>query len=151
MIMSDKKGVSPVIATVLLIALALVLALIVFLWARGVVAEKVQKFGEPIENSCANVVFDAEANYAEGNINIVNKGNVPIYGIVVIEKSAGSAVASGSFDKTIGNGEYKKIDMAGQFNAGETIIIVPKIIGETSSSKMVYTCEDKYGKEVTVM
>jgi len=57
-----KKGVSPIIATVLLISIALVLALIIFLWARSFTSEQLQKFDEPVENACENVHFEAEAD-----------------------------------------------------------------------------------------
>ena len=43
-----KRGLSPVIASVLLILLVLVLASIIFLWARGFIGEQIEKFGEPI-------------------------------------------------------------------------------------------------------
>ena len=45
--MKDKRAISPVVATVLLIVLVLILAAIIFLWARGFVGEQVEKFGEP--------------------------------------------------------------------------------------------------------
>jgi len=51
---------SPVIATVLLIALVLVLAAIIFMWARGFISEQIEKFGTPIEDLCDSVDFDIE-------------------------------------------------------------------------------------------
>jgi len=42
--MEKKKGVSPVIATVLLIAMVVVIALIIFLWFRGLTKEAITKF-----------------------------------------------------------------------------------------------------------
>ena len=44
-----KRGLSPVIASVLLIALVLVLASIIFMWARGFISEQIEKFGNPVE------------------------------------------------------------------------------------------------------
>jgi len=72
------KAVSPVIATVLLIAIVVVIALIVFLWFRGIGQETVTKFGgKNIEVVCDEVSF--EAGYLEGDLYISNLGNVPIY------------------------------------------------------------------------
>ena len=39
-----KRGVSPVIATILLIGIVIVIALIVFLWLRGMQQEAITKF-----------------------------------------------------------------------------------------------------------
>jgi flagellin-like protein len=44
----NKMGVSPVIATVLLVAMTVVIALIVFLWFRQIGKEVVTKFGENV-------------------------------------------------------------------------------------------------------
>lgn len=43
--MVNKRGLSPIIATVLLIFLVLILASIVFLWARGFFSEQLEKGG----------------------------------------------------------------------------------------------------------
>ena len=58
----DRRGLSPIIATVLLISLVLVLASIIFLWARAFLPEQIQKFESPIEDACKNVVFDASVS-----------------------------------------------------------------------------------------
>ena len=44
----EKRGLSPVIATVLLVGIALVLASIVFLWAKNFIGEAVTKEGREI-------------------------------------------------------------------------------------------------------
>jgi flagellin-like protein len=51
--MRNNKGVSPIVATVLLIAMVVVIALILFLWFRNMVKEEVVKFEEEnIEMTC---------------------------------------------------------------------------------------------------
>ena len=57
--MIKKRGVSPVIATVLLISMVVIIGIIIFLWFRGMVGETVTKFGKNIELACEDVVFDA--------------------------------------------------------------------------------------------
>jgi len=42
--MTHKKGLSPVIATMLLIAIVVVIGLIIFLWFRGMTEEAITKF-----------------------------------------------------------------------------------------------------------
>lgn len=73
-----KRALSPVITTVLLILIVLILALLVFLWARGFLRERLSKFGDPIENSCDNVRIDASSPRANVIV-ITNTGNVPVY------------------------------------------------------------------------
>lgn len=80
--MKNKKAIAPVVATVLLIALVLVLILIFFLWARGFVTEQIEKGGSPIEQVCSDVEFYVDFtrsnNFDGGDMQIVNRGNVPI-------------------------------------------------------------------------
>ena len=73
----NKRGVSPVIATVLLVSLVIIIALAVFLWLRDVIPSTVLKFDKRIQFVCDEVGFDAEVN--AGNLSIVNKRNAPIY------------------------------------------------------------------------
>jgi flagellin-like protein len=145
--MKEKRGLSPIIATVLLISLALVLALIIFLWARGFVSEKVQKFDEPIENSCQNVVFEAEAFL--GEVNIVNRGNVPLYGIDLRTVGLGSVKKLETFETTILSGETVKVN-SNQFSSGDSLIIAPVILGEANSGKKSYVCGEEFSREIVV-
>jgi flagellin-like protein len=57
-----KKGVSPVIATVLLVSIVIILGVIIFLWARGFVEESAQKGGRAVDMSCDDVNFEAGYN-----------------------------------------------------------------------------------------
>ena len=54
-----KRGLSPVVATVLLIAIVIIIGLIVFLWFRGMTEETITKFGtENIRFACDDVYFE---------------------------------------------------------------------------------------------
>src|SRR3989344_5306278 len=114
--MRDRKGLSPVIATVLLIAIALIIALIIFLWARSFIGEKTQKFGSPIEDSCLKVEFVAEAisdGSGSADVSIENRGSVAMYGFEVRSNEGGELIGVGKFqDKTIAAGETEteKVD-----------------------------------------
>ena len=76
-----KKGVSPVIATVLLIAMVVVLALIIFLWFQGLSQERIMKFEKNIELSCSEVAFSVE-NLGD-SILIQNEGDVAIFNLKI--------------------------------------------------------------------
>lgn len=148
----SKRGVSPVIAVVLLISISLVLALIIFTWSRGFVKEKAQKFGDPVEFACDDIVFSSEAVYSDGQIYINNKGNVPIYGTEIRKKSIGSVkkveILSGGTLPKGGSGEFVLDSSIGQ---GDEIIVVPIILGEAGDSKRSHVCDEKFGNTITVI
>ena len=81
----NKRGISPLIATVLLVVIAIALSGIVFAWVKSLVTENVEKMGAPIETTCQSIAFDATiSRTADGvMINVNNQGNIPLYGINV--------------------------------------------------------------------
>jgi flagellin-like protein len=151
-----KKGVSPVIATVLLVALVVVIALIIFLFMRGIGEEAITKFGsENIKLACQKVDF--EASYSDGALAISNLGEVPIFDMKVkLEKG--------------GNYETKKIkDISSNWSSSgliqggvalitldtagvEKITITPILVGKTKGgAKKSYACEQGlYESEITI-
>ncbi len=93
-----RRGVSPVIATVLLVLIAIIIAGIVYVWAKNFVGEKTLKFNQAIELSCPDIKFQAEAFASQNEVNIVNQGNVPLYGMEISKKGLGSVKNVGKFD-----------------------------------------------------
>jgi flagellin-like protein len=74
-----KRGISPIIATILLISIVLIIAIIIFLWFRGMSKEAITKFeGVNVEIICEEVHFDTEID-SFNNLIISNSGNVPIF------------------------------------------------------------------------
>ena len=73
-----KKALSPVITTILLVMIAIILAIIILMWARGFIKEGVQKFDNPIEDVRRDVVFNAQVAGSK-EISVINSGSVPIY------------------------------------------------------------------------
>jgi flagellin-like protein len=145
-----KRGLSPVIATILLIAIALIIAIIIFLWARTFIGEQTEKFDEPISNSCERVDFLAEAFLSDGDIDIENKGNVPLYGVEVRKKDSGSILDAKRLEKSIGVGETGDVVIPAGIGGGDEIVVVPILLGEAGEFKKAYTCGESYGKEITV-
>src|SRR3989338_5814727 len=90
-----NKGLSPVIATVLLVGVVVVSGLIIFTWFRGLTQEAVTKFDQNIQLVCNDVKFEAEYS-SDGTLAISNTGNVPIFGFDIKESSE-----SGSSTKSI--------------------------------------------------
>ena len=148
----SKRGLSPVIATVLLVALALVLATIIFLWARTFISELVEKDESRIENSCERVSFVAEAFFSDGDIDITNTGNVPLFGARVLEKKVigGSVISTDKFEEIIAAGETTSLKLNDDFAVGDTMVLVPILLGETKTELKAHVCDDSFGVEVTV-
>jgi len=141
----NKKGLSPVVATALLIVLAIILAAIIFLWARGFLIEKAQKKGSPIEYSCKDVKFEAEAYNQQ--IKIVNRGDIAIFSIEVKKKSTGTIekveTLGGENGRTVRNGEDASISLVGtQINEGDEIVIAPIILGKKGTGTSSHICDE---------
>ncbi len=156
----EKRGLTPVIATVLLISIALVLTLIVFLWARSFIAEKTQKdLGggpEPIENFCDKVDFNAEAVYDQSEVCLNNQGNIPIYGAEVRKVGLGSVKNVGVLDTTLTKGAggcfgFDFSDSNININKGDEVIVVPMLLGEHGEYKKSYTCNEDFGQTINVI
>ncbi|MDO8516668.1 MAG: hypothetical protein Q7S33_00940 [Nanoarchaeota archaeon] len=146
----DKKALSPVIATILLVMLVLVLAIIIFLWARGFISEQVEKKGQPIESACGQVDFTAKK--VEGNVEIRNNGNVPFIKIAAkyFDKYGSSTIyefkdTTGVYPKVLAGGSAS-IPLswaAGDHTSATEIIIYPILIGNVKGealNKKEYTC-----------
>jgi flagellin-like protein len=153
-----KKALSPVVATVLLVALVLVLAMIIYLWASAFLPEKIQKDlgggAAPIEDACAQVQFTAQ--YDSGNVYILNEGNVPLHGAEIGVKKGFGSLEFTDFTGagyTVKTGETTKFDLSSMTIATENeIVIVPVLLGESAktSERKAYICDQQYGKSIVV-
>lgn len=152
----DKKALSPAVATVLLISLALVLALLIFLWASSFLGERVQKFEKPIEDSCENIVMQTEA-YTDTDgivkLDVANTGNVPISSLELLEKREGSKESLGTLsngDLTSGSTTSFELSEYGLVS-GDEIIVIPIITGKKGNQVTPHVCNDKYGQQLEVV
>jgi flagellin-like protein len=153
-----KRGLSPVIATVLLVSIALVLAVIIFLWARSNINETIEKENQNIELVCEQVSFVAEAFASEGKLWIENTGNVALWGVEVRIKRTGEISGVHEFvgrnsagDSTVNPGQTKDIDFS-DAGHGETIIVSPILLGKSKENKdsVPHICDIEYGYETIV-
>ncbi len=151
-----KKGVSPVVATVLLISIVIIIALIVFLWLRGMTEETITKFGgKNVKLVCGDVMF--EASYSNNMLYIKNTGNVPIFQMnMKINKGASFSTTKfsveGDFWPKLGlnQGGTFSVDIGAQVNAGEEITIIPVLAGNTKDGEKTYACEEMYGQKISI-
>ena len=154
MIKGDKKGITPIVATVLLISLVVVLGLIIFMWARSFFPESVQKSGMLIEESCGDV--DLGIDYSNRIISVNNKANVPIYGVDVYKKSFGSVEEIASLtgpNYALKTGERKDFSISDEIelNTGDEILITPVLLGEEESgNRKAVSCGSDYSQSVII-
>ena len=143
-----KRGISPVIATVLLVSMVIVIGLIVFLWFRSMTEESITKFGgENVNIVCGRVSFSA--SYSDGNLYLSNDGNVPIYSLNI------KAVEGGNHQTR----EIKEVDyrwpvyglknggtysgsIASFVGSAEEIVLIPILMGNSKSGQKTHVCEN---------
>lgn len=143
---SNKKGVSPIIVTILIIAIVLVLASIIFIWARSFIKEDIQKFNPPISISKACDEVDLIATFEDdGNsIRIVNNApRVPIYKIKINTESEGSKEVI-DFPESIdlSPAQSKLIDVSSYQNSDQNIVsITPVLKGIKKEGEAEFVCD----------
>lgn len=147
--MRCKRGLSPVIATILLVSIGLVLAVIVFIWARNFVGAAIDKQGRAIELLCEEVTFKAEAYSSK--LYVENIGVVPIYGFEIHKKSffGEISLSESAGSAGIGTGQTDNFDLT-DFNEGDELIVIPILLGEKNNEPMSYVCNKEFGVEVVL-
>lgn len=156
--MVKKRGVSPVIATVLLIAMVIVIALIVFLWIQELGGESIKKFGNKnIETVCKDVSFSAD--YSNGEVSITNNAEVPIANFKLKVVEVGSHYTLNMWD--IGDWPATGLGQGGSFisniasskiNSGATkLVLTPVLKGKSSKGESSYMCDEgAYSQEIII-
>ena len=153
----NKMGLSPVVATVLLIAMVIIIGIIIFLWFRGFTQESITKFGERnVEIVCGDVNF--QATYSGGILSVSNIGNVPIYNMVLKISEQGKE-RSVNLNDVSGLGWPDKGLTAGASFSGNIntisnnpleLTLIPVLIGTSSEGgEKTYVCNERqYGKTI---
>lgn len=141
----NKKAISPVIATVLLIMMVVVIALIIFLWFKNISGEVITKEGtENIKLACGKVKI--EASYSSETLFIKNAGTIPISNMKV--KTSGP---SGSNEEMLSGFEGLSAGATAQYSydADESskIVLIPVLLGTANEGQRNYVCKDD-GQEV---
>lgn len=153
-----KRALSPVVTTILLVALVVVIALIIFLWFKGMVQEGVTKFGKNIKLVCDDVEF--EASYSDGFLSVLNNGNVPIFRIKLKITRAGgsyetkditeSSAASSWPANGLNQGGTFSGDISSDVSGATKMIVLPMLMGTSESGHKTFICEGQYGEEVSL-
>jgi len=154
---SNKKALSPVVASVLLVALVLVLAAIIFLWARGFIGEQIEKGEKPISDLCGEASFNMELipkPSVDGiyTIEVINTGNVAIHKFTIVKRLEGSEERY-EFDIGVGSQgkSRREADLRINGRKPESVTIYPALLGTVAgqSENRPYTCTEN-GKTETL-
>jgi len=155
-----KKGISPVIATVLLIAMVIVIGLIIFLWAKGFQEEAITKnFGggdENVELVCDKITFEADYSRSSGTLSLSNLGNIPIYEIKVKIYMDGSHETKDLGDIVtwpelgLPQGATFSKNLGSEFSLAERVVLIPALRGNSGNGEKIHICDDDSGREIQV-
>jgi flagellin-like protein len=156
----EKRGISPVVATVLLVAMVIVIALIIFLWFQGIGGEVITKFGgQNIEIVCNDVSFDAE--YSGGELRLANRGIVPIFNFKLrVDKPGGElftynindpSIAPNTWPGSLNEGATYASGTLNGVSGAEKLVVTPVLMGESDDGEKSFMCnEDLHGYEIVV-
>ena len=139
----NKKGVSPIISAVILIGIGVILAGIIFLWANTFLSI----LSSPAL-SCNEVNFKAGVFCEEGNcfLDIVNRGNVALYGFVVKSIEEGAVIVEETLETFVEAGDSDSIELSKVYVGGDRLLIVPIVLDEEGEESI---CADNYGIELS--
>jgi flagellin-like protein len=124
-----KKAISPVIATVLLVVVAIALFVIIFFWIKSFQSESIMKQGTSIENVCSRVKFNVQSSGT--SLSILNNGDVPIQAFKIIYED-GSAH---DLDELLMPGESRTATCSG------TTKLIPILRGTKGPMEENFACE----------
>ncbi len=140
----NKRGITPVIATVLLISIVVVLIMIIYVIATTFVRDEFKKLGTEINTVCEELAIDAYYSSSENALEIKNNGQHVIMGIAIDKIGTGSSTREEIKNLNIAGGETKILENM-DFSVYEKIIVIPIVIDD---NKREITCKQENGKEI---
>jgi flagellin-like protein len=137
--MRNKRGLSPVIATVLLISLVIIIAALIFLWASGIIKEVIMKQERDVSQVCGEVSLDI--SLSAGQLSISNNANVPIHRFKFRNIGAGTEeyVTIEGEDQGLPVGASTTLIVDSSYTK---IRVIPVLLGEVETEKKEYDCND---------
>jgi FlaG/FlaF family flagellin (archaellin) len=155
--MKREGGVSPIIATILLVGIVIAMAAIIFLWLKGFVKEEGTKFNNKnVVLVCDDVNF--KASYSGGQLIVSNaEGNVPIFRVKVKEHSSNGAYTTKDITELSSKWSSAGLNQGGVFSDSITfpsgiteISIIPVLLAKSGTGEKTYTCADNYGHDIPI-
>lgn len=142
----DKRGVSPLVASILLVLLTVILASVVYYNMKLAVLYLAP---EP-EVDCygldfvGEIVREPSANY----LDVANRGNLQIGGFYIKLYGEGDIGIYEEIVRAVAPGETTRIALTRDYLAGK-YVMVPRVEGEDLNEKSyLRPCKDLYGQEI---
>ena len=149
----EKRGISPLIATVILVGFVIAIAAVIFFWGKSYIVETAQKEGalSELKLKCNGVKFEvlSDANtIGSGNIELENKGNVEISGFNIRSESVGGAVPlefSDGKPAKLAQFETQMFSLGTAISGSREFDIIPMLKPEGRGAQSI-PCSDKIKK-----
>lgn len=130
MIFSSKKGMSPLIATVLLIAFAVAMGVMIMNWSAGIEGE-----GEEIKDYCVGISITTQEGACFGDntitFNIMNDGSEKIDGLLLSSLADGTSMDIKIKDTLLIKGETVDKSIPYLYSGGDVELkFVPLVLNE---------------------
>ena len=155
----NKKGLSPIVATSILIVIVIVLAIIILLWARGFIKESVIKeiagSSKRAEEFCREIGMRGFVN-EDDTFGFENTGTIPIFAyrinleesgsskIIRVGNEKGGSVNPGSI-VIITDSIVKDIQ---PYSSYDSVKIIPVLLGKVEGSTQSYDCPEINGIDI---
>jgi flagellin-like protein len=148
--MKEKKAVSPMVSTSILIVIVVILAIAILLWSQGFIKEAITKniggSEKRADEFCSEVKMNGFVN-DDGTFGFENTGNVPIHSFnVKVEKESKSRIVE--FQDPVSPGFSIIIlssDIGGFYSDFDSVKIIPILLGKTDSGTKPNPCNDRDG------
>ncbi len=142
-----KRGLSPVIASVLLILLVVVIVSMIFIWARTFFSSQTEDSERSIGELCSGVLFVADVVESSGDytLEISNKGNVDIDSFELRKYSDGRVETDNVSMGVSAGGSVANVTFSEKMEDGATTPEKVEIFAVLSAggSGRLYTCYDE--------
>jgi flagellin-like protein len=146
----NKRAISPIISTVLLIMIVIILAIIILLWSKGFLQEAVLKEISGVEKEIKQYCGEVEiTRILEGDsYGFTNSGNVPIYKVNLKKTQGGKSTITeiSPGDGGLVNPGFATI-LGDDYNSGgyEEIKVIPILLGKKSGGITEVPCPEENG------
>ena len=133
----DKAGISPVVATVLLITIALVVIAIIWIWASRSIQDGETKFGTQLSQACAKLNIDV--SISAGNVDVVNSETQFALEDIILKDNDGDLHRCGLGPVSPGDSKSATLLSCEISEESDIKSIIPVLKGDED---VIYNCED---------
>ena len=150
----NKKGLSPIVATSILIVIVIILAIIILLWARGFIKEAVIKEiagnSKRAEEFCREIGMRGFVN-EDNTFGFENTGTIPIFAYRInLEKGGSSNIIRVGNDQggSVNPGDTAIMSDEYQYPDYDSVKIIPVLLGKVEGSTQSYDCPEINGIDI---